>query len=68
MFIHERSQPFGILPDRQVSVWVWALHNSLCTPAGATSSCAIWTTKPVENVSFLVTKTTEFDSLLTLLY
>lgn len=56
------------VPDRQVSVWVWALSNPLCTHAGTNSVYAIETTKPVENVGFWETKTTEFDFLLTPFY
>lgn len=56
------------LPDRQVSVWVWALCNPLFTGAGATSAYVTWTTKPAEAVVFVATKTTEFDFLFTLFY
>lgn len=52
LFIHARNWSFGILPHREVSVWVWAHHNPLCTPGGETSVYAVWTTKPVENVGF----------------
>lgn len=55
------------LPDKQVSVWVWALCNPLFTGAGATAY-ATWTTKPVEAVVFVATKTTEFGFLFTLFY
>lgn len=54
LFIHVRIGHLGLFADRQISVWMWALHNPSCTGAGAgtTSAHLTQTTQPVEGLEW----------------